>query len=101
MICNCPHGRKAIACEACHPEGPPPELLRAIALIAEAKTHFVLAAKGTRRGSPERARELAALARLNRAVRGHLETMGGLEALPHGLMVQVRICELGHERLTQ
>jgi hypothetical protein len=98
---NCPHGRKAIACEGCHPEGPPESLLRAIGLIAEAKTLLVLAAKGTRPGTPDRTRTLERLRLLNGAVREHLATMGGLEVLPHGLIVQVRVCEIGLERLTQ
>lgn len=98
---NCAHGRKAIACEGCHPEGPPPELLRAINLIAEAKTLFVIAAQGTRPGTPERARTLDELARLNGKVRDHLATIGGAEVLPDGLRIQVRVCELGHERLTR
>lgn len=97
---NCPHGRKAIACEGCHPDGPPPELLKAIELIAEAKTISLLAARGTTAGTSERTWMLSRLRTLNDAVRSHLGTMGGLQALPHGLMVEVRVCEMVLERLT-
>ncbi len=95
---NCPHGRKAIACADCHPEGPPRELLEFISSIAESKT-LLLLARGAGAGSPERRFALERLALSNRAMRERVDALGGLEALPHKLAVEVRVCELGAERM--
>jgi len=96
----CEHGRKPIVCEACQGQ-PPEEFLYVIALIAEAKTHFLIAAQGTIEGSADRARTLGLLRRANEATRAYLLQIGGFEILPRSLMVEVRICELGFEKLSQ
>jgi hypothetical protein len=76
-----------------------PNLMRAIDLIAEAKMYLILAAQGTRPGTPERTENLAKLKRLTEKAREHVTSMGGIEKLPLHLAVQLRVCELGLERL--
>jgi hypothetical protein len=76
------------------------ELDRAISMIAEAKTYFILAcAMGTSPRPPERALELASLERLTKAARAYVESIGGLDALPPNLAIELRVCEKGLERL--
>ena len=95
----CEHGRMPIACEKCQGD-PPEEFLHVIGLIAEAKTYFLIAARGTVRKSTERARILGLLRRSNEATRAYLTQIGGFEVLPRSLMVQVRVCELGYDKLS-
>jgi hypothetical protein len=97
---NCPHGRKPLACEACHPNGPPEPLLKAIDLIAEAKTLALLITRATVVGSEQRRRLMVRLHSVNGDVAKHLRAVG-YEAFPHGLLVQARACELLIERLQQ
>ena len=96
----CEHGRMPIICEACQGQ-PPEEFLRVMALIAEAKAHFLIAAQGTVEGSADRARALWLLRRANEATRAYLLQIGGFDVLPRSLMVEVRVCELGFEKLSQ
>jgi len=95
----CEHGRMPIACEKCQ-GAPPEEFLHVVALIAEAKTHFLIAAQGTVAGSAARARSLGLLRSANEATRAYLTQIGGFEVLPRSLMVQVRVCELGYDKLS-
>jgi len=74
-------------------------LEHAIGLIAEAKMYFILTAQGTVAGSPERAEHLVRLERTTTAAREHVESMGGLDALPKSLAVALRVCEKGLDRL--
>ena len=77
-----------------------PEINRTIGLLAEAKMHFLLATQGTRPGTTERVEELAVLERLTKETREYVDTtLGGIEKLPHALAVELRVCELGIERL--
>ena len=76
-----------------------PELDHLISLIAEAKMHFLLAAHGTKPGTPERVEELKSCERLTAKAAECADGMGGLLKIPVPLAVDLRACELGIERL--
>lgn len=77
-----------------------PEISRAIAVIAEAKMHFLLASQGTNPGTPERHRELEALEDRTKKAREYVDAMpGGFDKLPPPLAIDLRVCELGIPKL--
>lgn len=76
-----------------------PELSHLIDIVAEGQMHFLLAARGTNPGTPERAEHLQAVERSVKKAREIVTGMGGLKNLPAATAVALRICELGLERL--
>lgn len=78
-----------------------PELERFVNLIAEAKLHLLLAAKGTLPGTDRRKTEMQALRRCTLAARNYIGEHGGFESLPKPLAVELRVCEKAVERLAE
>lgn len=78
-----------------------PVLEQLVSLIAEAKLHLLLAAKGTVPGTTERETEMQALRRCTSKARAYIDEHGGFESLPRPLAVELLVCEKAVKRLTE
>lgn len=76
-----------------------PEQERFLNLIAEAKLHLLLVAKGTRPGTHEREIGMQSLRRCTLFARSYLDGHGGIDSLPKPLAIELRVCEKAIERL--
>jgi len=76
-----------------------PQLDRLISIIAEAKTHFILACACSA-NSPERLREVTDVRRLTQLARSLLPEIGGFEKLPRPIAIELRVCVMGADKLS-
>ena len=79
-----------------------PELSYLISLVAEAKMHFLIAAQGTKPGTPERARELKSLEKCHERTREYVNAkFNGIEHVPRPIAVDYFVCEKGLAKLKE